>query len=362
MPGMSRRHLLATVAAAGPTLALPAAALAGRAGDAAASGPASPPTANRSGLRWASGLTTQGGSGGDLDELRRWEAWRGRKVDIVNLKSRRKDGWEELVRSFRQKEETYDALNREGVRVSQTLPMWPRRSGSDDPLGDARAGAFDRHHAEIAAMLAGYRPLPGMVLRLAHECSSASQQDWMGVDPDRANFAAWKAAWRRIGSVYKEAIPGLLLEWNHIRRPGIDVRGGYPGDDLVDIVGVDSYNNKEEIGDDAGWDEYADRRKGGMPNGPRAWLRYAVGLGKKVGYAEWGITNPEGAGHACDSARYVRGMHELFRDEAGHVAYECYFNCRGVAPVDHRLLADDEPSARNPQAAVAYRHLWSVPG
>src|SRR4051794_38061357 len=361
MSGMNRRHLLATALAARPALALPAAAL-GRAGDVAAAKPAPPPTANRSGLRWASGLTTQGGSGGDIDELRQWEAWRGRKVDIVNLKSRRNDGWEEPVRSFRPKAAVYDALRGEGVRVSQTMPMWPRRSGSDDPLADARAGAFDRRHAEIAATLAGYRPLPGMVLRLAHESSSGSQQDWMGADPDRVNFAAWKAAWRRIGSVYKEAIPGLLLEWNHIRHPGIDVRGGYPGDDLVDIVGVDSYNNEEEIGDDAGWDEYADRRKGGMPNGPRAWFRYAVGLGKGISFAEWGVTNPAGAGHACDSARYVLGMHELFRDGAEHVAYECYFNCRGVAPVEHRLVVDGEPSDRNPQAAAAYRRLWSMPG
>jgi hypothetical protein len=361
MSGMNRRHLLATALAARPTLALPAAA-SGRAGDVAAAKPAPPPTANRSGLRWASGLTTQGGSGGDIDELRQWEAWRGRKVDIVNLKSRRNDGWEELVRSFRPKAAVYDALGREGVRVSQTMPLWPRRSGSDDPLADARAGAFDRYHKEIAATLAGYRPLPGMVLRLAHESSSGSQQDWMGADPDRVNFAAWKAAWRRIGSVYKEAIPGLLLEWNHIRHPGIDVRGGYPGDDLVDIVGVDSYNNEEEIGDDAGWDEYADRRKGGMPNGPRAWFRYAVGLGKKVSYAEWGVKNTEGADSVRDSARYVRGMWELFRDEAEHLAYECYFNCRGVGEADHRLMVDGETSTRNPRAAAAYRQLWSATG
>src|SRR4051794_41284600 len=119
MSGMNRRHLLATALAARPTLALPAAA-SGRAGDVAAAKPAPPPTANRSGLRWASGLTTQGGSGGDIDELRQWEAWRGRKGDIVNLKRRGNDGWEELGRSFGPEGAVHDAPNPQGVRVAPT--------------------------------------------------------------------------------------------------------------------------------------------------------------------------------------------------------------------------------------------------
>ena len=235
-------------------------------------------------------------------------------------------------------------------------------SGSADPLKDCAAGAFDGHHREIARMLAGYRPLPGMVLRLAHECSSASQRDWMGLDPDRVHFPTWRAAWRRVGSIYLDAIPGLGLEWNHIRRPAIDVRGGYPGDDLVAIVGVDCYNNGEAIVDDASWNEYADRGAAGRPQGPRAWLRYAVGLGKRVSYAEWAVTNERGAGDLRDSPRFVRGMGELFRDEAEHVAYECYFNCRGVGAKDHRLREEGADSAWNPLAAAAYRELWSAIG
>jgi hypothetical protein len=55
-------------------------------------------------------------------------------------------------------------------------------------------------------------------------------------------------------------------------------------------------------------------------------------------------------------------MWELFRDEAEHLAYECYFNCRGVGEADHRLMVEGEASTRNPRAAAAYRQLWSATG
>ena len=64
------------------------------------------------------------------------------------------------------------------------------------------------------------------------------------------------------------------------------------GDNCVDIIGVDSYNNNQDIRNQTAFHDYATKRTvEGWPSGPRAWMEFAHAHNKNFGIAEWGVTN-----------------------------------------------------------------------
>jgi hypothetical protein len=318
----------------------------------------------RSGLPWASGVgvPANGLNAADvtaaLQQIRAWETFRGRKVDIYNSKSNNAT-WDSLLASITAKAGLYQALYDEGIAIEQVIDYIADSPGvSGLPLAACASGAFDAQHRKIASVLNGFKRRAPFVLRLGHELNmvrSFSPQNDPGAS--RGDYSMYKAAFRRTSLIYKSTItnPPVLIDWNWLRKPkDVSPAAAYPGDDCVDIIGLDSYNNDEKIVTDADFTSYASAKtSAGWPSGPQSWIDFAVARGKKCGVAEWAVTNPDGKGSVYDSAAYIRGMYNLFMRNANNFVYECYFDMVDQKK-DHTLGS----ASTNPNATAEYQRQW----
>jgi hypothetical protein len=125
----------------------------------------------------------------------------------------------------------------------------------------------------------------------------------------------------------------------------------YPGNDVVDIIGVHYYDSGPEKNTQALWNQYYNANFGPNPWGIKAWLDFARAHGKRLGVGEWGLWN-QGQGTAkADDPVYIDNMYRFFRDNAGSIAYETYFN--GIAG-QHPLC----PGNTFPKATATYAKDW----
>lgn len=312
-----------------------------------------------SGLAWASGVTGSGdpqSAGTDLDAVC---TWRGRLADIANFRFDRAGTMADMLDTIQHKDSYYALAQARGLRVEQVVPMIPggESKGAYSSIFKACAsGAYDSGHRAVARVINGYARTGRTVIRLAHECSSASQADSYLHDTSPGKID-WRNAYRRIADIYHTEIPGCMLQYDHIRT-GPNPLQAYPGDDAVDIIGADCYGicltASDLIVTDADWTRYADKKAGdGQPMGPRSWFQWAQEMGKQVAYAEWSVTSkPANA----DSPRYIQGMWDLFVEAsaAGVLEYECLFNVP-VSGANHQLY----PVTIHPKASAKYKALWT---
>ena len=134
----------------------------------------------------------------------------------------------------------------------------------------------------------------------------------------------------------------------------------WPGDDAVDVVAVDFYDNGvvAYVTSDAAWNSLVDRVDANGPVGIGAWYRYAKAHGKRFGVPEWGLTDPKGGGRApTDRTVYIRRMHDFFATvaRAGDLAFESYYNWDLNATGTHQLYP---VVGRHRRSSALYRKLF----
>jgi hypothetical protein len=232
-----------------------------------------------------------------------------------------------------------------------SLALLPKNNKGQ--FAQCAAGAFDGSFRQVGANLkaAGAQ---GTVVRLGWEANIGSDSHPWGVDgPDQV--AAYKACWRRAALALKAGGPTLNIEWTSAKKTqnrALHVLDMYPGDDVVDVVGVHYYDSGPEKNTQALWDQYYTMTYNGGPWGLGTWLDFAKSRGKKLGIGEWGLWRRDGLSAAqADDPVYIANMYRFFRDNAGSVAYETYFN----AMADQHLLC---PSTQFPRATATYKALW----
>ncbi|MFF8864462.1 glycoside hydrolase family 26 protein [Streptomyces sp. NPDC015139] len=211
------------------------------------------------------------------------------------------------------------------------VPMQERNEEglSDDEvrglLSQAAAGAFDRHFRTLAEQLVRL-DVPDTVIVLGWEMNGITYTHRCGPDPE-----AWKTYWRRIVTVMR-AVPGQRFRFDFTPSRGRDAvpwTDCYPGDDTVDIIGMDSYDQPAGMS----FDEQVSE-----PYGLQQHVDFARAHGKPVSYPEWGLFRNG------DDAEYMRRMLAWF-DEHGPV---------------YNTLTDYCPHgvwqcAANPRASQVYR-------
>lgn len=120
-------------------------------------------------------------------------------------------------------------------KVVFSIPMLP---GSGATLADGAAGKFDALFHDYAAVLVRYG-YGDSILRIGWEFNGNWYPWAASKDPD-----AWIAYWRRIVTAMR-SVPGANFRfdwnpasgWNALKADRV-----WPGDDYVDIVGLDLYN------------------------------------------------------------------------------------------------------------------------
>lgn len=156
-------------------------------------------------------------------------------------------------------------------------------------------GAYDRHFEVLAERLVALG-VPDTVIVLGWEMNGTTYTHRCGPDP-----RAWKAYWKRIVRTMR-AVPGQEFRFDFAPNRGRDAIAWtecYPGDDVVDIMGMDSYDQppgrtfEEQVNE---------------PFGLRHHVEFAAEHGKVISYPEWGLFRNG------DNPAYMRGMLEWIEE------------------------------------------------
>lgn len=174
-------------------------------------------------------------------------------------------------------------------------------------------GAYTRYAVALAHDLIN-AGLGRIVIRLAPEANGTWEP--YSLPSTAAGLEQWREFWRRTVEAMR-SVPGahFAFEWdvNALVRP-TPLSSFYPGDDVVNIIGIDAY---EPVTYHGGW-SYLDHGADGVGS----VARFAKARGKPLSVPEWGaVSSAPSVG-----APYIRGLADVLRDQRS--AYECYFFAR----------------------------------
>ncbi len=280
-------------------------------------------------------IGTYGGNGcTGVPEVAAYEKWLGRKLDLV-LDFLDTSSWDKMLGDARWTAGCWKGAGRRQMALS--VPMLVNEG--KPTLQQGAAGAFDGHFRDLAGLLvgAGY---PDCIIRIGWEFNG----NWYAwsARPDPAAYAAY---WRRIARAMRGQ-PGahFRFDWTAATTDG-PTDAAYPGDDVVDVIGLDVYNQSWPLIPVAAlrW-QYLLREANGL-----IWHRdFAHAHGKPRSFPEWGTgTRPDGHGGG-DDPLFVRNMLDWMRT-GDPVAYACYWNYRAS---DYDAKVTD---GKLPAAAAALR-------
>lgn len=266
------------------------------------------------------------------------EALVGQRQSVV-LDFLASDGWQEMVGTAHLLVKCHPAAN--GRRLVVSLPMVPR----NDPaaLDQVARGAHRHVFEKIArALVAGGHG--HAIVRLGWEFNG----NWYAW-ASRGREDAWKEAWRSIVTAMR-SVEGqaFLFDWTYAMSDNdpYPVEKAYPGDDVVDVIGADLYNQTwrtDKPSPEQRWLRFVQAPRG------LDWLGLFAGQrGKWMSLPEWG-TGYRADGHgAGDSPEFVRNA--LRWVARNRVLYQAYWN---YPAKDFRaeLRADDLAQSRAAYAA-----------
>jgi hypothetical protein len=266
--------------------------------------------------------------GNSAAELTAFETWLGRPVDavmgVIGYAS-----WNDFDTSVGFQINLWKPTGR---RVLWNVPLIPT-GGS---LADAAAGKFDDHYRKAAAALATWRPEDSVLyVRTGWEFNG----NWFPWTAQN-KAADFKAAFQHLAAAFHAASPRFLIEWNSsVGDTGMNPEDAYPGDDVVDIIGMDFYWKSFDPQDpNAAWSSMVSRKYG------LQWHQdFAAAHSKPTAYSEWGVTGNNGASYIA-SAKAWFAAHD--------VIYQTYWN----SDVDYRGKLS---SNQFPATADAYRATFS---
>ncbi|QES42878.1 hypothetical protein DEJ49_19445 [Streptomyces venezuelae] len=182
------------------------------------------------------------------------------------------------------------------------VPMLER---NEDGVGDTEVagqlrrgatGAFDEHFRVLAKRLVDLG-VPDTVVVLGWEMNGTTYTHRCGPDPE-----SWKKYWNRIVTTMR-SVPGQKFKFDFTPSRGRDAvpwTNCYPGDDTVDIIGMDSYDQPRGMS----FDEQVKE-----PYGLQHHVDFAADHKKPISYPEWGLFRNG------DNEEYMRRMLEWMKEK-----------------------------------------------
>ncbi|MBX9398296.1 hypothetical protein K4749_33075 [Streptomyces sp. TRM72054] len=219
-----------------------------------------------------------------------------------------------------------------------------------DLLRQAAAGAFDRHFRTLAQNLVALG-VPDTILVLGWEMNGITYTHRCGPNPKH-----WKTYWRRIVTAMR-SVPGQRFMFEFAPNRGVDDIPWpkcYPGDDVVDIIGMDSYDQPNGIT----FDEQVSE-----PYGLQFHVDFAKAHGKPIAYPEWGLfRNGDNVTYMLRMLAWLdehKPLYHTVTDYCPHGVWECSANSRASAVyravVSGQYAPDPgpEPSVPSPRPPTA---------
>ncbi|MEU1849941.1 glycosyl hydrolase [Streptomyces sp. NPDC019990] len=246
---------------------------------------------------------------GSADFLPVWADWRNKKPDRM------------LVLNVPMQER-----NEEGVPDSEVRRL----------LRQGAAGEFDHHFRVLAERLVALK-VPDTVIVLGWEMNGTTYTHRCGPDPE-----SWKKYWNRIVTTMR-SVPGQKFRFDFTPSRGHDAvpwTKCYPGDDTVDIIGMDSYDQPAGMSFDQQVRE---------PYGLQEHVDFAKAHGKPVSYPEWGLfrngDNPEYMRRMLDWIEKHRPLYNTLTDYCPHGVWQCRANPKSAHVYRSTLFGrTDEPT------------------
>ncbi|MER6779140.1 MULTISPECIES: glycosyl hydrolase [unclassified Streptomyces] len=203
-------------------------------------------------------------------------------------------------------------------------------------------GKFDHHFEQLAHKLVELG-VPDTVIVLGWEMNGATYTHRCAPDPE-----GWKEYWNRIVNTMR-SVPGQQFKFDFAPNRGSDAIGWtkcYPGDDVVDVVGMDSYDQAPG----KTFDEMVSQ-----PYGLQQHVDFAKAHGKEISYPEWGLfrhgDNPVYVQRMLKWIEQHKPLYHTITDYCPHGVWQCKQNPRS-AKAFRAALAPERPDPVVPTPVV----------
>lgn len=302
----------------------------------------------RSGLPWHVGAHVTGSM--NAAAAADMEAWQGFPLDGFVTYSDRESGTSGLVADW-----PAGLTNGFAGRLIFGYAPFPKSAGND--WAGVASGKYDSVARDTANYLVRYGR-GNSIIRLAWEI----QIPWYW-QVNTGNVSSFKAGFRRHAQIFKSISPNFRIVYEVNAGNGLDGNASssgvlsvpYPGDDVVDLIGIDIYEFKDEGG-------------GTCPTNKNNYLRRSSGSGvmldqvaefcrahgKGMAINEWGCHGTQGCG---DSPAFIQFMFDWMWANRDVVAVEAYFH----EDMDYirNALRIAGGGSNMPNAAAKYKALWN---
>jgi len=187
---------------------------------------------------------------------------------------------------------------------------------SGTSLTQVASGEQDETFTTIADTLAHANP--NAIIRIGWEANG----DWFAWSAANGQQANYIAAFQHVVGIFRKASPGFLIDWCvNIGRVNVPADQIYPGDQYVDIIGMDIYDKDplSQIDAKAAWQNYLTSSYG------LTWHRdFAAQHHKPMSYPEWGM------GERGDNPYFISSMANWMA--SNNVVYNDYWNTNASYP------------------------------
>jgi hypothetical protein len=239
-------------------------------------------------------------------EITNFESYLGRDVDAIHGVVGMANWWDFTQSANWMANDLWKDVDHP-VLWSVPLLVWD----GNPTLAQAASGQFNNQYESVAESLLASRSGDNdpIYIRTGWEmnipgfpwASAGHEQDFIG-------------AFRQFVDTFRDVSDRFKFEWNVNHSWGSDPMKVYPGDNYVDVIGMDIYWNVSKQGADANtaWN-YALNAPYGLK-----WLESTADAhGKPTAYSEWGVDSN-------NSASYIKNMEAWF--ESHDVVYQSYWN------------------------------------
>jgi hypothetical protein len=284
------------------------------------------------------------------EEVDAYERWLGCRVELV-VDFGARPTWQVIAAPTY----LFDEWAGSTRQLVLSVAMLPNEGAAH--LENGARGEYDQHFRTLARNLVAAGQA-NAILRIGWEFNLRESRWWTD-QPD-----VFVEYWRRIVAAMR-SVPGqeFTFTWNP-GYSGADAVPYYPGDDVVDHVGVDVYDALGAPGtypypepcddacrqqrQDAAWDVIADGERG-----LRFWSEFANSHGKPLALPEWGLWSRPDGYSGGNNVSFIERMHQFVSDPTNNVAYHAYFEFDG-ADGEHRLMTSF------PEAGDVFRSLFAA--
>jgi len=268
--------------------------------------------------------------GNNPSDLTQFASWLGRNPDVLELHGG-EASWSDWMSSLSWQAGRFKGMTSD---IEWSVPLIPAGA----TLDAAASGSYDSNYKALAQQFVKLWPDDKQIyIRLGWEFNGTGWRKWSAV----GKAAQFIGAYRHFVDAFRSVAPGRFkFEWTpNIGDVGMDPTTAYPGDDYVDVIGMDFYYDTKYLGTDPtkAWNTMVSEKWG------LQWHQdFAAQHHKPTAYAEWGV-NSNSAGP------YITLANKWFNDH--HVLYQNYWN-------SNSNFQSDLSDGQFPQASATYKSVF----